>query len=262
MRLRPLQNAFAGYILQCAGEIRSAVRPGSKADTDTLLGVYRHGYSARLVEVLGNDFPALRALAGAEEFETLARDYIAAHPSLGFSVRTVGAALASFLAETPPYAARPALADMAAFEAAMADAFDAADAVPIGIGRMAALPPPAWPSLAFRFHPSVQHLSLRTDAPGFWAAWNADKAPTLPADRPGDWLVWRQGLDVKYRALAADESAALQGAMAGEDFSTLCEVLAEHGPEEEAAPRAAGLVRVWVESGLIMDVSDEGLLSG
>jgi hypothetical protein len=261
MRLDPLQRAFAHYILEGSGEIRTIVRPSAKADIDTLLGIYRHGYSARLVEVLGHDFPALKALVGAEAFDALASAYIARHPSRGFSVRTVGAALASFLAETPPYAARPALSDMAAFEAAMADAFDAADAAAIGIQRMAALPAPAWPTLHFRFHPSARRLSLRTDAPGFWAAWNAGKEPSLSVERPGDWLVWRQDLEVKYRALAADESAALGCAMSGEDFSTLCEILARHGPEAEAAYRAAGLVRVWVEAGLVADVSHDEPLS-
>src|SRR4029078_260172 len=90
MRLPRLQRAFADYVLSGTETIREWVRPSSKADIDTLLAVYRHAYSARLVEVLGNDFPGLKALAGAEPFDSLARAYIAAHPSRGFSVRTAG----------------------------------------------------------------------------------------------------------------------------------------------------------------------------
>src|SRR5262245_55679242 len=261
-RLDPLQHAFADYLLSGAATIRKSVRPSSKADIDTLLGVYRHAYSARLVEALGNDFPGLKALAGPEAFDALARAYIASHPSRGFSVRTLGLSLADFLSVTSPYAARPALADMAGFEWAMAHAFDAADAEPIRIEHMAAVPPPAWPSLTLEFHPSIGRISLRTAAPMAWVAQNSGEAPSEPDQDPRDWLLWRQGLDVKFRPLEPDESAALAAAVAGGDFSTLCEILAEHGSEDEAAFRAAGLIRAWIESGLIVGIAHEGAVSG
>jgi hypothetical protein len=262
MRLPPLQRAFAGYLLAGEAAIRAAVRPSSKADIDTLLGVYRHGYSARLVEVLGNDFPGVRALTGETEFEKLARAYLAAHPSRGFSVRSFGNALAEFLRATPPHSERPALADMAAFEMALADAFDAADAEPTGTEHLARVPPPAWPSLSFHFHPSVRLLSLRTQAPEAWSARKEGRPCIEPALSEGDWLIWRQALEVKYRRLDRDESAALQAAMTGEDFSSLCEVLVEHGSEEQVAFRAAGIVRVWIEAGLIAGIDHQGHLSG
>ncbi|HXV24836.1 MAG TPA: DNA-binding domain-containing protein [Alphaproteobacteria bacterium] len=251
MRLGRLQHAFSEYVLEGDGRIRTAVRPSSKADIDTLLGVYRHAYSARLVESLGIDFPGLKALAGEAEFDTLARAYIAANPSRGFSVRTVGAALPAFLSVTPPFAERPALCDMAAFEAAMADAFDAADAEPARLEQMGVVPAPAWPTLTFEFHPSVRRLQLRTQAPAAWADWNTNRTPLEPAAQSGHWLVWRQALDVKFRPIEADESAALDSAMAGREFAAICETLAEHGPEDAAAYRAAGLIRAWIETGLI-----------
>jgi Putative DNA-binding domain len=262
MRLDPLQHAFVDYVLSGTETVRKWVRPSSKADIDTLLGVYRHAYSARLVEVLGNDFPGLKALAGVEPFDNLARAYIAAHPSRGFSVRTAGRSLAEFLARTPPYAARPALADMARFEWAMAHAFDAADAEPIRIEHMAAVPAPAWPTLTLDFHPSAMRVSLRTAVAAAWAAQNNGESPTEPAQDVRDWLLWRQDLDVKFRPVDLDESAALATAMTGGDFSALCEELAEHGPEDQAAYRAAGLIRAWIEAGLIVGIAHEGAVSG
>jgi hypothetical protein len=262
MRLDPLQHAFAHYLLSGAHSIRQIVRPSSKADINTLLGVYRHAYSARLVEVLSNDFPGLKALVGPDGFEALARAYIAAHPSRGFSVRTVGCSLAEFLTKASPYAARPALADMASFEWAMAHAFDAADAEPIRIEHMAAVPPPAWSSLTLEFHPSVLRISLRTAAPVAWAAQNSGETPAEPGSDPRNWLLWRQDLDVKFRSLELDESAALASALSGGDISALCESLAEHGPEDQAAYRAAGLIRAWIDAGLIVGIAHQGAVSG
>jgi putative DNA-binding protein len=262
MRLNPLQRAFADYILTGSEEIRPEIGPSSRADSDTLLEVYRNAYSARLVEVLANDFPGLKALTGEAEFEWLARAYIAAYPSRGFSVRTVGEALAEFLAGTDPWARRPALADMAAFEWALAGAFDAADAEQIRLEDLAAVPPAAWPSLTFAVHASVRKLALATDAPEAWKAQNDGRRPESPDRRAADWLVWRQGLEVKFRRLMQDESVALAAAMAGEDFSLICERLAEHGPEDQAAFRAAGLIRVWIEAGLIEALDHSAPLSG
>jgi hypothetical protein len=192
----------------------------------------------------------------------MGRAYLAAHPSRGFSVRSFGHALAEFLRRASPWSERPALADMAMFEAALADAFDAADAEPIAIDDLMHLPPPAWPTLTLHFHPSARLLTLRTRAPEAWAAQNDGRAFEEPPLRPGDWLVWRQGLDLKYRSLDADETAALRSAVAGEDFSALCEALAEHGPEDRAAFRAAGLTRLWIEAGLIAGMHHQGRLSG
>jgi hypothetical protein len=260
--LNPLQRAFSAYLLSGSEEIRAEIRPSAKADLGVLLDVYRNAYSSRLVEVLANDFPGLRALVGAAEFEWLARAYIAAHPSRGFSVRTVGGALAEFLAGTDPWARRPALADMAAFEWALAAAFDAADAEPVRIEDLASVPPAAWPGLVFAIHPSVRRLALATDAPEAWKARNEGRRPEPPAPRAADWLVWRQGLEVKFRPLEPDESAALSEATAGEDFSRICERLAEHGPDDQAAFRAAGLIRVWIEAGLIAGIDGSAPLSG
>jgi Putative DNA-binding domain len=261
-RLRPLQREFADYILGGGETVRRHVRPSSRADIDTLLDVYRHAYAARLVEILGNDFPALKALAGDAAFADLARVYIAGHPSQGFSVRTAGNRLASFLAGASPWNRHPELADMAAFEWALAHAFDAADAEPIAFARMAAIPAAAWPNLVLVFHPSVIRVALRTSVPDAWRAHGSGEVPSEPQPQEGEWLVWRAGLDPRFRPLDEDEAAALDIAMCGGDFASLCATLAERGPEDRTAFRAAGLVRAWIDAGLIVDLTHGGALSG
>ena len=259
--LEPLQRAFADYLLGIDGRVRRQVRASSKASAEVLLQVYRNAYSARLVEVLGNDFPALKALAGETPFEAMARAYIAAHPSRGFSVRGVGAALTRFVEETTPYSDRPCLADMARFEWALIEAFDAADAEPIGVAAMTGLPPAAWPSLRLAFHSSLRIVALETRAPVSWLQHSRGEAVSEPPSGAADWLVWRGGLDLRFRDLARDESLALAAAMAGEEFADLCALLVEHGPEGQAAMRAAGLLRVWIEAGLVTGLSHESAVS-
>ena len=79
--LADLQQAFLAYVRGHDDGFRAAVRDGRRADRDTLLAVYRDGYALRLVEALGIDYPGLRAFAGPDDFDTMARAYIAATPS-------------------------------------------------------------------------------------------------------------------------------------------------------------------------------------
>src|SRR5215471_4865055 len=126
--LADLQRAFQDYVLAGSDVFTAQVRDTSKADRVTLLDVYRDGYALRLIEVLTNDFPGVLAMAGPEEFDAMARAYIAAHPSHHPSVRWFGKRLAEFLAATAPYDRTPAAAEMARFEWALSAAFDSVDA--------------------------------------------------------------------------------------------------------------------------------------
>ncbi|QQS12383.1 MAG: putative DNA-binding domain-containing protein [Rhodospirillales bacterium] len=308
--LRRLQQEFRGWMLEGAPELRGRVLDTAKADRDLLLAVYRDGYALRLIEALTTDYPGVLAMAGPADFDVLARAYIAARPSTDPSVRWFGRHLADFLAATPPFDGSPAAADMARFEWALGEAFDAADSTPLTFDDLAALPAEAWETLRLGFAPSLRRLTLRHEAPRAWARREAVAPGDLdvPANPPGedgapvavDWLVWRATADAEtqYRSMAADEAWALDAARDGADFAALCDGLAAFAPaldghgvseggvggpvetatasrpdddrpledggggeggsesaEDEAAgwaaQRAAGLLRVWVDSGLI-----------
>ena len=51
--------------------------------------------------------------------------------------------------------------------------------------------------------------------------------------------------------MAADEAAALDAARGGATFPEVCEILASLLGAEAAPMRAAGLLRVWVDQGLL-----------
>ena len=143
--LADLQRAFQDYLLARSDGFAGAVRDTRKADRHALLGVYRDAYALRLIEVLTNDYPGLMAMAGPADFDRMARAYIAAHPSHHPSVRWFGARLADFLAGTAPYSGLAAAAEMARFEWALGEAFDAPDDTPIQAADLMALPPEILP---------------------------------------------------------------------------------------------------------------------
>ena len=246
--LADLQRAFQDYVLASSAAFTAQVRETSKADRATLLDVYRDGYALRLIEVLTNDFPGVLAMAGPESFDALTRAYISAHPSRHPSVRWFGRNLADFLAD------KPALAEMARFEWALGEAFDSVDAEPIKAEAIMAVPPEAWETIAFAPIPSLQCLVFAHDVPPSWQRREEVEPGTLDVaelDAPVAWVIWRPERASNFRSLEPDEAAMLGAMIERQPFPALCEALLPYVEEDQVAARAAGLLRVWVEEGMI-----------
>jgi hypothetical protein len=54
--------------------------------------------------------------------------------------------------------------------------------------------------------------------------------------------------------MTADEEAALDSALRGENFGEICESLAGWLPDDEIPLRAASLLGTWADSGIIVAV--------
>lgn len=253
-----LQRAFQDYVLERGDGFAGSVRDTSKADRVTLLDVYRDGYSLRLIEVLTSDYPGLLAMVGPGGFDRMARAYIAANPSRHPSVRWFGKGLADFLAATPPYDKSPAAAEMARFEWALGEAFDSPDVVPVVADAIMSVPPEAWETISFAPLTSFRRLDLAHDVPPSWQRREEVEAgsldvPALPG--PVAWAIWRPALISNFRSLEPDEAAMLDAMIEGRPFPALCEALLPHVEEDQAPARAAGLLRSWVEEGMIASFS-------
>lgn len=252
-----IQVDFQKYLLD---EDSSAIEPHvvgtGRVPVATRLAIYGDGYRSRLIEALEANFPVLQELLGDTDFATLGTAYVRAHPSPYFSIRYYGDGLADFLATDDRYASAPVLAELARWEWAMSEVFDAADAEPIRSDALARVAPQEWADLCFDFHPSVRRLALLWNAPQIWKAVSEETEPpevTLHLE-PMEWLLWRQDLRTWFRSLSAAEAAALEVARDGQPFGELCARLSADLDAEQAPAKAAGFLREWVESGLITAV--------
>lgn len=227
------------------------------------IDVYRHAYRARLVEALRSNFPVLHRVLGDEAFAELALAYLARQPSRQPSIRWFGHALPAWLAAHPGALPHPALADLAAMEWALGTSFDAADAAPLAFAELAARTPEAWPEARFAGHPSVALLTLGWAVEPIWQALTEDEdaATGEPQSLEHRLLVWRQGLETRWRSLPADEAALLAACLSGEPFMALCGQAAQ--ARGDAAPAwVASALRRWVDDGLLCPVGDQAAAAG
>jgi hypothetical protein len=256
MKLEQLQQAFQAHVLRGEAGIECEIVDAARSPGSTRLGVYTAAYVARLVEVLGASFPAVRMALGPKLFERSIGDFVRQHPSRFRSARAYGAELSTWLATNLDGTRPRGVADLARFEWAVADAFDAGDAVALAPSDLSGIEPTGWPRLQFTFSPTLQRLNVTSNAVAWW------KFACAAQPRPGrwrltctqHWLVWRQDLAVRYRRLSQAETQALDAARAGRCFGDLCERL--------SAAQAARLLHDWFTAGLIVAATvDAGSLA-
>jgi hypothetical protein len=136
----------------------------------------------------------------------------------------------------------------------MGEAFDAADAAPVTADALMALQPELWETLRFAVLPSLRRLTLAFDVPQAWQRHGEEGPGNLevePAAQPTDWVIWRPERMTNYRSLETDEAVLLDALIEGRAFPELCEGIVPLVGEDHAMARAAGLLRVWIEAGMI-----------
>jgi hypothetical protein len=256
-RLADQQRALHARVIGAASDeaAPALLRPSGH------LAVYQNAYRARLASALRDNHSVLHRALGDEAFDALAQAYIEAQPSRQASIRWFGDQLAPFMAARPDLVPHAALIDIARMDWALRTAFDAADAAPLRLQDLGALAPPDWLALSFRWHPSVQLLALDWAIEPVWHVLqrhdpaSGEEAPPMPAPQAltHHLLVWRQGLETRWRSVDTQEAWALGAVSAGTRFGELCGGLAEAaGDEAQAAAMAAGLLGQWLMEGLLV----------
>jgi hypothetical protein len=254
--LLELQREFARVILN-----PDAAALASQAWATGRMEIYAGGYKTRLAEALRDNFPTLHRVLGDDAFRDLAHGYIDAMPSPYRSIRWFGRELEAFArrdASTLPHAA---LLDLLKMDWAIGTAFDAADAPLLRADQLRAVAPAQWAALELVLHPSVTILRLAWAVEPIWRAatreLNEDVAPEeseAPAANPHHLLIWRDGLEARWRVLVDDEARALEQLGAGCRFGALCEYLIaqdKQGNEADAAQTAAAYLARWVADGVL-----------
>lgn len=257
--LAELQAEFHAAVTGTDQSFLDRIDPGGRIGPGRRLSIYAQAYRLRLTEVLADNYPGLHSLAGAATFERIARGYIDAHPSRFRSVRWYGDRMGEYLESAGDIERRDALVEMARADWAVGLAFDAADAPCARVDDMAEFAPERWGTLGFVPVPSLIRLDLRFNVlPERQALREGDEADLHEIDRPLPWVVWRQGLDVRFRSMEADEAWALDAASRGSDFADLCAGLTARLDESSAASRAAALLKGWLVDGMIARIVDTG----
>ncbi len=223
-------------------------------DAVARVDIYANSYYWRLHHVLAEQFPVTAWLLGAERLQNLATDYVLVCPSSAPDLGRFGAGFPGFIAGHALGREVAGLAAVAAVEWTIVDAIDRRDQAALGVGELARIPASEWPALRLRAAATTTLVGSRVCFSALARACHEGAAPVAVRGDGECTLVWRSGLVVRHRDVAAEEAAALAVALAGGSFAEVCAAI--DGDVERAAGQAVAWLRAWVEAGLF--TADEG----
>lgn len=251
--LSTIQKEFQAQLLDKKSDFANLVMTSNELTPETRINIYKHGYRARLVDTLADNYPKLRQYLGDDKFHKLANHYLNTHPSNFRSIRWFGDKLSIFLREQQPYCKFPILAELAQFEWAIEATFDAVDKTIQTVEEFKSIPPEAWGKMTFTFHPSLHCIEFKYNVVSIWESISKDsKKRAIRLKTPRQVLFWRHELETFYRVLSPMEACILKGAINGNSFATLCENMEEWMLSQDIANTAANLLLKWLTTGIII----------
>jgi hypothetical protein len=230
------------------------------------LEIYREQFWLRHTASLLEDFPGVAALLGQRSWNRLVEPYLEQAAYYGFSLRDLGEKLPAFIERQPWIAHRVLVLDMARYEWAHVEVFDAPDVPRLDPQKLAAVPEHAWEAARFVLDPALRLLEFEHAVVEFRRqlllaqaeAAEPPKSPA-PAGEPVRLALHRRERIVVAETLAPAAFALLDELGAGTPLRAACELAAaETGSELEAlGARLEGWFGEWSQRGYVVDVVAE-----
>jgi Putative DNA-binding domain len=238
--------------LLASGAFEALVHGDEQLSAFDRVDIYANAYFYRLLECLGEDFPATLAVVGTDNFAALVKDYLLEHPPTEPSILYAGLYLADFLNDHPFAERWSFIADLARLERAVLDVFYAADAPALSLETLHAIPSEEWPALKLRTHPAVEIVHSEWRIADVLHTVEQGREWTDPEHEEASVLVWRQNALVNYRNLEPVERDALVIVAKSASFAAVCEAIAARSEERNHVTLIGQLMARWLADGIIM----------
>jgi hypothetical protein len=251
--LSDVQAEFAAALANPAAAVPDDVAGPDGGPAPRRFAVYRNNLIAGLVDVVAGVFPAVRRIVGEDFFEAMARAYVRAEPPTSPVLLYYGNGFVDFVAGFEPARSLPYLADVARIEWAWREAYNAAEAEPLGPADLAGIAEADLPALTFSLHPSLRIVRSAYPALTIWRM-NSRETPIVPVDLAAggeDTLVVRPEAEVVTRPLPAGGARFVEALATGHALSEAADLASQADQAFDLAANIAGLI----ESGGVVSFS-------
>lgn len=254
--LANLQHVLQTHLLREDEQILNQLVSPVKGTIHERIAVYSNAYVWRLIDALEQEYGLLAKLLGGEGFIELAEAFIDDYPSKFYSIAKFSEPLARFLAENIPYSEQPHLSELVQLIKALITSLEAADAPCLSLEALTHVAEQNWPSLRFKFHPSVHYFSFNYNSYAIWKALIQEKSVPEVLMTKSHCVVWRKELQSYAVALTEAEALVLSLLKQGFCFADVCEAVYDKGfiGESQAASFVANLLANWLNNHLFSEV--------
>ncbi len=252
MRWSERQAQFGAALLDRGGAVPAGLVGPDGLPSAKRFAVYRNNVILGLANGLGEAYPVVKRLVGADFFRAMAAEFAADAPPAGPLMFDYGADFPAFLEGFPPVAELPYLADLARLERAWVEAYHAAEEAPLDPASRQDLAGRDPSGLRLRLHGSLRFV--RSDFPVV-TIWQAH----LPLSEPGPIdlagggeaaLIARPGAEVALRRLDPALAAFLVALRADQPLGAAAEAALAADPGADIAAAVAGLFAMGLVTGL------------
>ena len=207
--------------------------------TPSSFDIYRNSVTAGLIGSLEMGFPVIRQLVGAAYFTAMAKEFLRAHPPRDLRMMLYGGDLPGFLADFPPLADYPYLADVAALEQGLREIYHAADATPL-------VQPQIPLDCRLTLAPALRLICSAWPIHAIWR-FHQDGGPK-PVHRAEDVVILRPDYDPKPHLLPLEGGAFLTAVLQGSSVRQACTPLSADFPLQS-------VLSLLAENGAIVGIS-------
>lgn len=243
-------------------QLQQVILPSRQLDSTSRLQVYGNAYFARLIECLGDEFPAVRAALSEETFAAFALEYLHRYPSRSYTLGDLGRRFPQFLAETrpadqPPESWPDFLIDLARLEAIYAEIFDGPgfeDNLPLAPERLQAISPDVWPRCRLLPVPCLRLAAFEFPVHEYaTAVRKRNEAPPPPDPAKTLLILTRRDYVVRRTAVTPAEFELLEHLVQNATIGEAIALTARTWPEELEANVRQWFHR-WAAAGYFLDV--------
>lgn len=242
MTLLALQSEFRDWLKigseEQAGRFPTAIRAG--------LDIYQNNYRAQLAGCLEESFPVTFAWLGGEAFHTAVVAHVEAVPPSSWTLDLYPRDFPATVRDL--YPEDPEIAELAALELALSEAFVAIDTPPIAIDLASV----DWDHAQFEFVPSLAVHCLSTNAPAIWSAIVAgdNPPPAIILPERGAMMIWRTDERCRFRSISRGERDALSClSRPGTTFGSFC------NDRPDDVDEIGGWLGQWIADGIIAKIT-------
>ncbi|RLB53320.1 MAG: hypothetical protein DRI90_21290 [Deltaproteobacteria bacterium] len=186
----------------------SMLLPSATLAADERLAIYREMVFLRLHDSLAEDYPAIRAVLGDDDFRELVLDYLDHYPSRSFTLDHAGKDLPRFVSEASHLPHRALVHDLARLEWAVHRSFHADPADPLTAAVIGQIPLELWVEARLRLAPATEVMAFEYEVSDILkSVSNEADLPSLEPARSWcavwrrDNVVWRQTLSEPMHAV-------------------------------------------------------------
>ncbi|NQV27386.1 MAG: putative DNA-binding domain-containing protein [Rhodopirellula sp.] len=248
-----------------ASQIEQIVERSTRLGSAARLAVYGNAYFARLIECLGEEFPATRYALGEETFESFAFGYIHDSPSTNYSLGFLGERFAQYLIDTRPTdVPKPGwpdfLIDLATLERTYAEVFDGPGPENLDTLKpedLQAVPPDRISEIRFVPVPSLRLIAAEFPVHEYVTAVRRDQSPEIPMPAETLLVITRRDYVVRRGAVSQAEFQLLRAIIDGNTLGQAIEQAAAtmpDGTDDELATNLSKWFQHWASAGWFLRV--------